>query len=182
MPSRCASPQAEAVSAEQSEPAWPGDVPFVLGLALAVRAGRRELRLSQRAFAERTGLSKSSVARLEAARPGCTLETMGAALAGVGLRLALADGDGAPWSPVTGALEVDQLDARDEAGRRFPAHLEPVMHTFEPTWRLLRRVNRDPRGRRPQDGYVLDRLGFERPGFERPGTSRGRGLEDELRP
>lgn len=118
------------------------ELPFVEGAALAVRAGRHRLGLSQRAFADRTGLSKSAVARVESAHSGVLAQTVAAALAGVSLRLCVADDDDRVWDPTQWALDVDQEDARDAAGRRLPAHLRTYTCDPEPYWRYLRRRRR----------------------------------------
>jgi transcriptional regulator with XRE-family HTH domain len=110
--------------------------------ALAVRAGRRRLGLSQRALAQRCGLSKSAIGRVERAVPGQLYDTVASALAGVGLRLAIIDPDDQIWSPAHYELDIDAEDARDAAGRRLPAHLRPIVMRPEPHWRYLRREAR----------------------------------------
>jgi transcriptional regulator with XRE-family HTH domain len=121
------------------------ELPFLVGVALALRAGRRQLGLSQRGFAAKVGLSKSAVARVETATPGLLVETVADALAGVGLRLCVADDEDHIWDPATGELDVDKEDARDSGGRRLPAHLTTRVWWHEPYWRFQRRLNRADR-------------------------------------
>jgi transcriptional regulator with XRE-family HTH domain len=138
------------------------DLAFVERAALAVRSGRKRLGLSQRALAERTGMSKSAVARVEAAYPALPVETVASALAGVGLRLRLEDADGRAWAGDTHALGPDLEDARDGAGRRLPAQLEPRVHDLEPSWRFVRRQAR-ARAAGRRDVPLFDRsLTYER--------------------
>jgi len=114
----------------------------LVAAALAVRAGRRRLGVSQRALAERAGLSKSAIGRVECAAPGQLYETVAAALAAVGFRLAIVDADDRLWDPSVSELDIDGEDAHDAAGRRLPAHLRPTVMHPEPYWRYLRREAR----------------------------------------
>ncbi|MEV4661222.1 helix-turn-helix transcriptional regulator [Micromonospora echinofusca] len=105
------------------------DGPIEVGTAL--RALRRRADLSQRELARRSGVPKSTVARIEA-DPGVdprlrTVERLVRAAGGelaVGVRTAdqrtTADGPGA----VAALGPVPHDERRDEGGRRYPAHLD----------------------------------------------------------
>ncbi|MGK5520496.1 helix-turn-helix domain-containing protein [Micromonospora sp. URMC 107] len=105
------------------------DGPIEVGTAL--RALRRQADLSQRELARRSGVPKSTVARIEA-DPGTdprlrTVERLGRAAGGelaVGVRTA--DGHTTDDGPgAVGALgPVPHDGRRDEGGRRYPAHLD----------------------------------------------------------
>ena len=106
-------------------------------IALAVRGHRRELGLSQRAYAECRGCSRSLIARAEAGRSDeMTLARAQWLLAGTGYVVAAVeqDADIGPIRPA-GAVAGRELVARDDAGRRLPAHL-PVRSgaRMPPTW------------------------------------------------
>ncbi len=127
-----------------------------LSLGEALRAGRRDLGLSQRALAERAGLSKSVLARLEQGGQAGTLAQIEAALCVLGMGLCVRDRDGSIWQD-SHALGVDRDGVRDEGGRRLPAHLYPrAVSSPEPGWRYFRREMRALRqGRQwpaPADG------------------------------
>jgi transcriptional regulator with XRE-family HTH domain len=95
-------------------------------IAATLRRGRAELGWSQREFAQRVGFSQSVVARLEAERVDPPMSTALAVLDGVGARLVVPD---APEpTRMTGEY------ARDEAGRRLPAHLEPYRLAEPHNW------------------------------------------------
>lgn len=99
----------------------PGDpVPVEKQVGLALRAYRREQRLSQRGLAERTGVPQATIARIERSASSSPLATVLSLLSGTGYSLAVVDADG--W-PVT-AWDTTDLLARDRSGRRFPAHHE----------------------------------------------------------
>ncbi|MGY1746106.1 helix-turn-helix domain-containing protein [Blastococcus sp. SYSU D00695] len=84
----------------------------------ALRRIRRLADLSQRQLAERLGISKSGVAAFEAGTRGIDVDTLVAAAALAGLRLALLDPEGREVSAMSAGT------VRDGAGRRFPAHLD----------------------------------------------------------
>jgi DNA-binding XRE family transcriptional regulator len=86
-------------------------------LAATIRRGRAERGLSQRGLAQHVGVSQSVIARLEAERSDPPLSTVVCVLAAVGARLVVPDAA----EPTRMAGEY----ARDQAGRRLPAHLEP---------------------------------------------------------
>lgn len=95
-------------------------------VAATIRRGRAERGLSQRALAGELGLSQSVVARLEAGRSDPPLSTALSVLAAVGSRLVVPDAA----EPTRMAGEY----ARDEAGRRLPAHLEPYRLAEPHSW------------------------------------------------
>ena len=82
-----------------------------------VRA-RRIADLSQRELAERLGVSRAVVARIETGQTIPTTELLARIMDIAGVRLAVVDGDGVPVDPVPADV------ARDNAGRRYPAHLD----------------------------------------------------------
>jgi transcriptional regulator with XRE-family HTH domain len=119
------------------------EIPVLHLASAAVRAGRRRQRLSQRAFAAAAGLSAATVARIETASPQLRFAHVRAALAMVGLRLVVVhDHDGTPWSLDDEGLQVDSLDLRNQAGRRFPAHLEEEYRPWLRSWTLSRHMRR----------------------------------------
>lgn len=99
-----------------------------------VRA-RRRADLSQRELAERLGVSHSLVARIETGDIVPTTAMLCRIMAMAGLRLVVVDSDGALVDPVSEHV------ARDNAGRRYPEHLDvnPVeMAPSEYLWRPRR--------------------------------------------
>ena len=110
-------------------------------LVMALRAHRRRLSLSQRAYAETRGWGRGFIARLEADPTTCRLQVLQEALAGTGYRLALVrddpDGPGGVSSDPreVGAEEWAAADlvARTGGGSRFPAH-QDVHRTEAPWW------------------------------------------------
>jgi transcriptional regulator with XRE-family HTH domain len=123
------------------------DLPFVMLVALAIRAGRRRRGMSQRTFGEAAGLSQSRVARLETGKVS-QLADVRLALAMVGLRLALVDETGRQWT-VDMALDLDAMGIVDRAGRRFPAHLPEDTDVWIPYWRQFRDERAGYRDRGP---------------------------------
>lgn len=106
----------------------PPDVVEQMGLAL--RAHRRALGVSQRAYALTRGLSKSLMGRVERDAGRVSLRTAAELLAGTGFVLAVVREDEAPdtrWD------ETDLL-ARTRAGARFPAHREVRSSRYGPRW------------------------------------------------
>jgi transcriptional regulator with XRE-family HTH domain len=92
--------------------------------------------MSQRAFAEAAGLSQSRVARIETGRVS-QLADVRLALAMVGLRPAVVDGEGRRWT-VDDALDLDRVGMVDRGRRRFPAHLPEDTDEWIPYWRQFR--------------------------------------------
>ena len=87
------------------------------GARFIVRA-RRLADLSQRELAEELGLSRATIGRLESGASRVDAATLSVILGRAGLRLAVVDGQGLEVEPVP----TDVL--RDNAGRRFPGHLD----------------------------------------------------------
>lgn len=104
---------------------------------------RRLADLSQRELAGRVGLSQSGIAAIEAGRRQPGVGMLVRILDQAGLRLCVLDADGrqvAPFPPEA---------VRDNAGRRFPAHLDVA-----PPDRLPRERLRSPRyDREPAKGW-----------------------------
>ena len=92
-----------------AEPAGPG----------LVRRVRRRADLSQRDLADRLGVSQSTVARWETGKTSPSLSMVHELATLAGLRVALVDDTGS----VVPAMRDDA--ARDRAGRRYPAHVDP---------------------------------------------------------
>ncbi|QDB80518.1 helix-turn-helix transcriptional regulator [Georgenia wutianyii] len=151
-------------------------VPFHEQVGLVLRATRRELGMSQRAFAEAAGVPKSTLARVERSALGCSLELVLDLLGRTGHSLGVVGADGelvTRWTPT-------DLRARDRSDRRFPAHREVrevprmanaplwwVLHEFlgtgrcgpQPRWTAEgfaippgTRFGREPRPREPGEG------------------------------
>ena len=83
-----------------------------------LRRIRRQADLSQRQLAVELHVSKSTVAAAEAGRVGMDARLLAVAAGLAGLRLAVVDQDG------TDVRGMDSAAARDQGGRRFPAHLD----------------------------------------------------------
>ncbi|WP_104525148.1 helix-turn-helix domain-containing protein [Blastococcus atacamensis] len=96
-----------------------------LDVSAALRRIRRTADLSQRQIAERAGISKSAIARAESGSAGLDVDALAACAALAGLRIALLDSEGRE----VGGMIRDAV--RDGAGRRFPAHLDPVLSDEE---------------------------------------------------
>lgn len=85
-----------------------------------VRRARRAADLSQRDLAARLGVSQSRVARWETGRSSPSLADLEQVMSLAAMRLALLDAAGARVEPMR------EDAARDRAGRRFPAHVDPA--------------------------------------------------------
>jgi transcriptional regulator with XRE-family HTH domain len=93
-----------------------------------LRELRRIADASQREMAERTGLSSTTVARLESDESrDIRLSTLERLAREAGCCVVIAGPDGTPIG-----LERDP-EARDLGGRHLPAHLDPLPWTF-PSW------------------------------------------------
>ena len=118
-------------------------------MGLAVRADRRRLRMSQRAYAAHRGWTLSRVVRLESAAGGMKLSEVVRALEGTEHVLAVCrrpDPTGAPTDPATGGAALPVPVAPSEwpradliarvrgQGRRFPAHHDTEQVDYPPTW------------------------------------------------
>lgn len=86
-----------------------------------IRRARRIADLSQRDLAARLGVGVGTVARAESANGNIVLPVLVAILAQAGLRLMVVDEAGRPVEPMNPAA------ARDNSGRRYPAHLDARM-------------------------------------------------------
>jgi HTH-type transcriptional regulator/antitoxin HipB len=85
-----------------------------------VARARRVADLSQRELADAVGVNQTTVARWEAGTRSMTVDVLDRVLRLAGLRLAVVDEDGQVVRP------MDPDVVRDNAGRRFPAHLDVV--------------------------------------------------------
>ena len=102
---------------------WPAPSPAGAWL----RAARRSADLSQRQLAERAGVSRTVVERIESGetdspRLGTVLRLLSAA--GCPLRLQPVDGAERPTGGPSHTPEREDLHLRDRAGRHYPAHLD----------------------------------------------------------
>jgi transcriptional regulator with XRE-family HTH domain len=138
---------------------------------------RRIADLSQRELAGEAGVGQSTIARWEAGGATITAAMLERILALAGLRLEVVDGSGQVIHP------MDPGAVRDNAGRRFPAHLDVVPPERRPSNRGAgQRYDRpDPQGwyalRPTRDHEVAS--GAERPA-EHP-TRAGRGWARRVR-
>jgi transcriptional regulator with XRE-family HTH domain len=109
-----------------------------------LRRIRRRADLSQRQLAVELHVSKSTVAAAEAGSVGMDARLLAVAAGLAGLRLALVDEEG------TEVRGMDSAAVRDQRGRRFPAHLDPML-SEERWWRWADRPDRR------QPTYTFDR-------------------------
>lgn len=122
--------------AHDTQPDGHDPVPIVEQIGLVLRAYRRARGLSQRALAETVGVPQPLVARLERSPETCSLARILHLLATTGHTLGVVDADGAL---VTHWSSTDR-QARDRAGRRFPAHRDVTRVTpggLRPLWWTL---------------------------------------------
>lgn len=129
-------------------------------VGLALRDHRRQLGMSQRAYALTRGLSRAMLARLEAGAGRMSLDTVVAALEGTGFTLHVAfsaDGPDPAPSGGAGARSAQDVSAGQSSvplrrvppaawsptdlvarvrggGRRFPAHRKVLAVTNPPLW------------------------------------------------
>lgn len=94
-----------------------------------VRRARRIADLSQRELARKTGLSPSTVARIETGSLTPSLAVMQHILAVAGLSLVVVDRSGRVIQPMR-----DVSDIRDGADRRYPAHLDTILDPKQGEW------------------------------------------------
>ena len=85
-----------------------------------VARARRIADLSQRELAEEAGVGQATIARWESGGPSITVARLDRILRMAGLRLEVVDESGQTVQP------IDPSAVRDNAGRRFPAHLDVV--------------------------------------------------------
>jgi transcriptional regulator with XRE-family HTH domain len=116
----------EPAAAEQhviAEPPPLGDLP---GL---IRRVRRISDLSQRELASRAGVSAATVNRIETGTLVPRLPTLQRLLASADLRLVVIDAYGHVVAPMR-----TWQDLADDAGRRYPAHLDTVIDPRPGEW------------------------------------------------
>ncbi len=124
---------------------------------------RRRADLSQRELAGVLGVSPATVARIETGRTLPSAALLARVLALAGLRLAVVDESGLEVPP------VDGREVRDNAGRRFPGHLEVLPPTRSPA---TGGPTRATTGRRPGAGTTAGRNETAcAPGAHRPGRA-----------
>lgn len=99
------------------------DLPGVLRLV------RRLADLSQRQLAERIGVARSSVAKVETGAVIPRVDQLERMLAIAGLRLAVVDAD----RREVAAMKVWD-DCMDGGGRRFPPHLDLILEPYSDDW------------------------------------------------
>lgn len=109
-------------------------------VSLAIRAHRRQLGLSQRGYASFRGYSASHVARLERTAGDLRLADVMDALRTTGFRLCVTAEAPGPSAPMAGPTDwpVSELVARDDAGRRLPAHRSASITTTPHSWWFTR--------------------------------------------
>lgn len=91
---------------------------FEFDAAGHVLRARRAGDLSQRDLAQRVGVAQSGIVAIEAGRRQVSVSLFARILEAGGLRLCVVDAEGAEVRPVSPRV------VRDNAGRRFPAHLD----------------------------------------------------------
>ncbi|MFZ2514403.1 MAG: hypothetical protein WAW82_01935 [Candidatus Lutibacillus vidarii] len=109
-------------------------------VSLAIRAHRRQLRLSQRGYAAARGYSASHVARLERSAGDLRLAAVVDALRSTGFRLCVTPDEPGPSASTSATTDwpVSELVARDDAGRRLPAHRPAAIATTPHSWWFTR--------------------------------------------
>jgi transcriptional regulator with XRE-family HTH domain len=125
-----------------------GGKPLVAEVGRALRRARRRQNLSQREYAQRLGVSKSRLARLESDAGPQSLEMVSQVLMASGFRLQVVDvSDGKDGkdgdkprseSPEDDGRAEALLELCDAAGRRFPAHLDAHPLSFPPLYWFVR--------------------------------------------
>lgn len=103
-------------------------VPDASGL---VRTVRRRADLSQRELAQRAGLSRSTIGRIESRSLAPGLRALVAILAVAGMRLVAIDEDNRRVPPME---DPPGDDMRDGAGRRYPSHLDTILDPAPGEW------------------------------------------------
>lgn len=139
-------------------------------VGLALRAHRRVVGQSQRAYAAARGLSRSMLARAEVDASSMSLETVRRLLETTGFELLVAPVGGSPdeveWDPF-------DLVASTRAGSRFPAHRRVKEATEGPVWWWYHEVLGSRGGARPiQPRWTTEGL------VPPPGTRYGRPPKD----
>nr|WP_200961335.1 helix-turn-helix transcriptional regulator [Phycicoccus sp. Soil802] len=137
--------------------------------ALLARA-RRHARMSQRELAVAVGVAPSTVAAIESGARHPSVELLDRLLRASGLRLAVVDADGVELAPFP-----DEA-VRDNAGRRFPAHLDVLPPDRVPPTRVA-----SPRyDRPPAKGWYRLRADAPREGAVGPRADHPTVAEVEL--
>ena len=113
-----------------TEPTKP-DVPEPMALGPALRALRRRADLSQRELAAKAGVPKSTVARIESAAADARFDTVERLVRAAGGLLVIGASGDLAAKAVARPAPVPHDEWRDEAGRRYPAHLD-VWEVREP--------------------------------------------------
>lgn len=137
-----------------AEDASPGERPPIAEqVGLAMRARRRELGLSQRAYAEESGLHKSTVARLESRAGRVALDDLSEALDQAGYELVVVPRGTRVSQPAWCATD---LVARTRGGSRFAAHHEVWPAGPGPGWWWVDELWRRNRRRGPQPEWTTE--------------------------
>jgi len=111
--------------------------PVVAEVGRALRTARRRRGLSQRELAQKIGVSKSRLARLESDAGPQSLEMVAQVLMASGFRLEVIDTS--RTAPQEGdAAAAAQLELCDASGRRFPAHLDAYRVEYPATYWFVR--------------------------------------------
>lgn len=126
-----------------------------MDVAGQVLRARRQADLSQRELAEAVGVSHSTIARIEAGRVDPSIGLFSKIIAIGGLRVVVVDDVGVEARPVPADV------VRDNAGRRFPAHLDVQPPDLVPParWQFPRYDRKPPRAwyhRRAQRDLLRD--------------------------
>lgn len=116
------------MTANRRRPIVGSAVPDPVGL---VRAARRRADTSQRQMARRSGLSRSTIARIEAGTLVPSLATVSVVLEAAGIRLVAVDRGG---RPIPLMADPPDQDLRDGAERRYPSHLDTVVDPAPGEW------------------------------------------------
>src|SRR3954471_23217590 len=137
----------------QWPPGDPAQMP-AFDLPGLLRRIRRSADLSQRELAARLSVSKSAIAAAESRAGGLDARVLAQAAELAGLRLTLVDDSGAEVGGMAdGAV-------RDDAGRRYPAHLDTRYGDVD-WWHGRERYSR------PQPWYTFDRVRYTRDDWRR---------------
>ena len=95
------------------------------------RAVRRRVDASQREMAERTGLSRSTIARIESGKFVPSLSVLSRLLVNADLELVAVDRDGRVVVPMQ---DPPDDDLRDGGGKRYPSHLDTIVDPGPGEW------------------------------------------------
>ena len=117
--------------------------PVASQVGRALRMARRRRGLSQRELAQKIGVSKSRLGRLESDAGPQSLEMVAQVLMAAGYRLEVVDTsaaarDAGAERPKDVEMAAALLELCDVSGRRFPAHLEAHRLAYPPTYWFVR--------------------------------------------